>query len=79
MPPERPAIARRAEPAAEVGEGIHELSCHPGYGDGLASSYRAEREVELATLCDPRARLAADALGIELVSHHDLLRMAATR
>ena len=45
------ALARilRAEP----NDGISELCCHPGYVDEqLESSYSAEREAELHTLCD---------------------------
>jgi chitin disaccharide deacetylase len=38
----------------ESQDGINELCCHPGYADEeLESSYRAERETELRTLCDP--------------------------
>ena len=62
--------------AREVGEGITELGCHPGFEDRLApSSYRAERPVELATLCDPRLPAAIAALGITLASFHDLDRL----
>lgn len=51
-------------------EGTSELMCHPGYQDpALAgSSYRAERELELALLTDPRLRARIDALDIELVT-----------
>jgi len=52
----------------EVGEGITELGCHPGYADPeLGSTYALERETELRTLCDPRVRARIDELGIELV------------
>ncbi len=52
----------------EVGEGITELGCHPGYaGPELESTYALERETELRTLCDPRVRERIDELGIELV------------
>jgi chitin disaccharide deacetylase len=41
----------------EVGPGVTELGCHPGYpGDGFESSYLLEREAEVRTLCDPRVR-----------------------
>lgn len=36
--------------------GATELSCHPGYADGLQSMYRREREIEIQTLCDRRVR-----------------------
>jgi predicted glycoside hydrolase/deacetylase ChbG (UPF0249 family) len=52
----------------EVGEGVTELGCHPGYVDAiLESTYAIERETELRTLCDARAREALDELGIVLV------------
>ncbi|MGC9335063.1 MAG: carbohydrate deacetylase [Anaerolineae bacterium] len=54
----------------ELPEGTSELMCHPGYDDpALAgSSYRAERELELALLTDPRVRTHVERLGIELVT-----------
>ncbi len=62
----------------EVGEGVTELGCHPGYtGDGFTSSYLFEREAELETLCDPAVRERIAALGIVLVSFTDLERIAA--
>jgi predicted glycoside hydrolase/deacetylase ChbG (UPF0249 family) len=44
--------------------------CHPGYDDpSLAhSTYRAEREIELALLTHPKARERIEDLGIELVT-----------
>ena len=58
---------------AEVGTGVTELSCHPGYVEpGFPSSYAAEREVELRTLCDQRVRHALDERGIRLVGFRDL-------
>ena len=63
--------------ATEIGEGITELSCHPGYVDPRApSEYALEREAELRTLCDPRARVILEAEQITLVSYHDLNRLA---
>ena len=59
----------------EVGEGLTELSCHPGYAD-IASGYSIQREAELRTLCDPRASQAIDRLGITLVSYHDYPHIA---
>jgi predicted glycoside hydrolase/deacetylase ChbG (UPF0249 family) len=57
----------------EVGEGITELNCHPGYVDpGFPSSYAAEREEELRTLCDARVRRAIVAQGIELIGFREL-------
>ena len=51
--------------------GPAELGCHPGYADGLESAYAAERELELATLTDPRVRARVDELGIELICWDD--------
>ena len=62
----------------EALEGITELSCHPGHLDERQTSgYAIERELELRTLCDPRAREGIEALGITRVSYHDLGRLAA--
>src|SRR5207247_1683564 len=59
----------------EVGTGLTELGCHPGYPDAdLCSSYALEREIEIETLCHPDVRRAIEAQGIELVSYHDLDR-----
>ena len=62
---------------ARAGEGVSELICHPGYVEpGLASSYAAEREVELGTLCDDRVREAMVARGIRLIGFRDLAALA---
>lgn len=54
----------------ELADGWTELGCHPGYvGDNFVSAYLAEREVELATLTDPRAREEISRLGITLASY----------
>ncbi len=59
--------------AAELGPNVTELSCHPGYVDaGFRSSYRAEREIELRTLCDPDLRRAILERGITLIGFRDL-------
>jgi predicted glycoside hydrolase/deacetylase ChbG (UPF0249 family) len=52
----------------EVGDGVTELGCHPAYPDpSLVSSYTEERELELRTLCDARARRFIETSGIALV------------
>jgi chitin disaccharide deacetylase len=57
----------------EVGEGMTELNCHPGYPEpGFPSSYSAEREVEVRTLCDPRLRHAILERGFRLTGFRDL-------
>lgn len=57
----------------EVGAGWTELGCHPGHVRGdFTSTYLAEREVELATLTDPRVREEIEALEIRVASYADL-------
>jgi len=63
---------------AEIGEGVTELSCHPGYVEpGFRSSYVAEREVEVRTLCDARVRQAIHDREIRLIGFRDLPVLAA--
>jgi len=50
-----------------------ELGCHPGYAPGLRSSYTTERELELATLTDPRVRATVEELGLRLVHWGELV------
>ncbi len=58
---------------AELREGVTELSCHPGYVEPeFRSSYLAERELELRTLCDPRVWRALRDRGIQLIGFRDL-------
>lgn len=61
----------------EVGAGITEFGCHPGYaGGGFESSYLREREAEVRTLCDPRVAARIGELGITLTSFAELPRIA---
>ncbi len=61
----------------EVREGVTELICHPGYVDReLASSYSAEREVELRTLCHLRLHRAIYERGIRLIGFRQLAGVA---
>jgi predicted glycoside hydrolase/deacetylase ChbG (UPF0249 family) len=53
-----------------------ELGCHPGYGEGLASTYQSERAIEMETLCSPSVRDTLNALGIQLCSFYTLPRWA---
>ncbi len=60
----------------EIGDGVTELSCHPGYVDANhPTSYRIEREAELRTLCDPRIRRALVEQAIKLISYHDFAKL----
>lgn len=54
--------------------GVTELMCHPGYVDDAlsVSSYCAQREVELRSLCDPRAKDALAAAGVRCITYGDL-------
>lgn len=58
--------------AGEIGEGVTELSCHPGRPEpDYPGSYRLEREAELRTLCDPVLREVLAAEGIQLINYRD--------
>jgi chitin disaccharide deacetylase len=48
--------------------GLTELCCHPGYAHDLETAYRAEREIEVRTLCSAQVREALDDFGIRLAS-----------
>jgi predicted glycoside hydrolase/deacetylase ChbG (UPF0249 family) len=63
------------EALAAVGEGRTELMAHPGHRPSHArTSFAAEREVELAALCDPAAAELVRRRGIVLGSWRDLAR-----
>ncbi len=58
---------------AGVGEGTTELMAHPGYAPArVRTLFGAEREVELAALCDPAVRALPSASGIALVRYDAL-------
>jgi predicted glycoside hydrolase/deacetylase ChbG (UPF0249 family) len=58
---------------AEVRDGLTELNCHPGYVEpGFPSSYAAEREEEVRTLCDSRVHHAIVERGIRLIGFREL-------
>lgn len=57
----------------EVEDGFNELCCHPGYvDDELVSSYTAERQAELATLCDPGVAAMLSERAISLATFRDV-------
>jgi predicted glycoside hydrolase/deacetylase ChbG (UPF0249 family) len=70
--------AQAIDPGALVGilerlpAGVTELSCHPGYADGLKEWYRDERVQEVQTLCDPDVLAAITRLRIRLISFREL-------
>jgi len=49
-------------------EGTTELACHAGYGDGLVTTYAAERADEVRALCDRRVRSAIEERHVALSS-----------
>lgn len=62
----------------EVGDGVTELSCHPGIVESdVETSYRTERELELRTLCRPDLRSALRERDIQLAGFRDLRAIAA--
>ena len=65
--------------ANETFEGLNELGCHPALRGDFESSYRYEREVELATLTEPGLRKELDHLGVRLGSFHDWAVSDASR
>lgn len=52
--------------------GTTELGCHPGLLGDAGGMYAAERDIEVATLCDPAIRHVVLDEGIELISFHDV-------
>jgi predicted glycoside hydrolase/deacetylase ChbG (UPF0249 family) len=65
--------------ANEAFEGFSELGCHPALRGDFESSYRYEREVELATLTEPGLREELEGLGLRLASFHDWAVSEASR
>jgi len=56
----------------QIGDGVTEIGCHPGYAHGLASSYGVERELELRALADARVRRTVEEREIELIGFGEL-------
>lgn len=70
--------ARLLAALAALPPGRVELMCHPGYPPAHArTSFAAERELELAALCDPAARAAVAAAGAVLAGFAEAFRGAA--
>jgi predicted glycoside hydrolase/deacetylase ChbG (UPF0249 family) len=62
---------------AEVRDGVTELNCHPAYVEpAFPSSYAAEREEELRTLCDHRLHQALVEKEIRLIGFRELSALA---
>ncbi|HYX90340.1 MAG TPA: ChbG/HpnK family deacetylase [Myxococcaceae bacterium] len=66
-------LERFAHKVALLQPGVTDLMCHPGYAPShVKSGYAAQREVELATLTDPRARELLDRSGARLADYSAL-------
>ncbi len=64
----------------QIGGGITELCCHPGYVDkDHKTSYSVEREAELSTLCDRRIRSELAEQSIKLISYHEASKLPVER
>ncbi len=60
----------------QIGPGITELSCHPGYHDpDFDSVYHIERRLELDTLIDPALPVFVEANAIHLINYHQAKRL----
>jgi chitin disaccharide deacetylase len=60
--------------------GITELACHPGYADGLMTTYRDERALEVETLCSTKLRALLAREAITLVGFAEVAPwLASTR
>ncbi len=56
----------------KAGPGFTEIGCHPGYADFASDvGYSWQREIELRTLMDPRAKADLAATGILLANYRD--------
>jgi chitin disaccharide deacetylase len=64
--PEGIAPEALAELIRELPPGWTEIGCHPAAGPVPTSSYDAERQVELRTLCDPSIREALNVTNVKL-------------
>lgn len=61
--------------------GVTEVMCHPGYADAAlaASTYCAQREVELRALCDPRVKDVLTDVGVHCIAYSNLAAVLASR
>lgn len=60
-------LAQLEAELAQIQPGVTELMCHPGYvPERLRSGYSAQREVELQTFLDPRARELLGRAGVDV-------------
>ena len=64
--PEGIAVEALVALIRDLPPGWTEIGCHPAAGPVPTSSYDAERQAELATLCDPRVREALNVTNVNL-------------
>lgn len=71
----RVGLASLARVVRALPAGVTELACHPGFADDIDTTYRAERAIEVRTLCDPALREILRAENVQLCSfvHADVL------
>jgi predicted glycoside hydrolase/deacetylase ChbG (UPF0249 family) len=72
--PEGIAPGRLVELIRGLPPGWSEVGCHPAAGPVPTSSYDAERQVELQTLCDPLIREALNVTNVKLCSFAQVKR-----
>ncbi len=70
--PEGIGVERLIRLIRALAPGWTELGCHPGIGVGGESSYAAEREAEVRSLCDARVREEIETEGVRLRSFAEL-------
>jgi predicted glycoside hydrolase/deacetylase ChbG (UPF0249 family) len=66
--PDAITVANLQQILISLPAGVTELGCHPGYDDGLQTSYRSERAEEVRVLCNPAIQVCLKPLQIELRS-----------
>ncbi len=64
--PEAISVERLIELISHLPPGWTEIGCHPAAGPVPTSSYDAERQIELRTLCDPSIREALNVTNVKL-------------
>jgi len=71
--PEQVTLASLRSMLEQFGDGVTELCTHIGYFDGVfESGYHVERELELATILDPRLPAVLSELDIRLIGYADV-------
>jgi predicted glycoside hydrolase/deacetylase ChbG (UPF0249 family) len=67
--------ARLLAALGTVDDGLTELMAHPGHAPSCArTSFAGEREIELAALCNPKARTVLEERGVRLCNYAEVRR-----